>query len=148
MIAFTKVRKVKSPNRGTLGSAGFDFFIPEDQKPFELYPGRSINIPSGIKMVIPHGYVGIFFNKSGVGVKGVQVGACVVDSDYRGEVHLNVHNMTIDSIIHFDPGQKLVQMLIMPLYEYGMTEIGTDEYKADYDNTERGSGGFGSTGIK
>lgn len=144
-MVFTKVRDVKSPARGTSSSAGLDFFIPNDYPPFTLQPGQSINIPSGIKMVLQPGFAGIFFNKSGVGVKGLMVGACVVDSDYRGEVHLNLHNVS-NKEVTFQSGQKLVQMLIMPIALTTPHEIGTDLYKM-YDDTERGTGGFGSTGV-
>ncbi len=142
-MKFTKVRNVKTPTYGTDGSAGLDFYIPSDQE-FELRPGESINIPSGIKMIIPKGYAGIFFNKSGVAVKGLLVGACVVDSDYRGEVHLNIHNVS-QSIRYFSAGQKLVQMLITPVFHVpSLLEIKEDEF--NQSSTQRGEGGFGSTG--
>ena len=147
MITFTKTRDVKSPQRGTDGSAGLDFFIPNDSETIHLYPGESAKIPSGIKVMIPYGYAGIFFNKSGIGSKGVTVGACVVDSDYRGEVHLDVHNVTKDKIYAFKPGEKLVQMLIMPVDMGQPTECPTDLFDELYNNTKRGSGGFGSTGV-
>lgn len=144
-MQFTKVRNVKSPTRGTDGSAGLDLYVPDDHPEFALRPGESINIPSGIKMKIDLGQAGIFFNKSGVGVKGILVGACVVDSDYRGEVHLNVHNVTKDQIYTFKPGQKLVQMLIMQVDLRAPVEINNKDYEY-FSNTQRGSGGFGSTG--
>lgn len=144
-MIFTKVRDVVSPSRGTTGSAGLDFYIPNDYPAFTLFPGDSRNIPSGIKMVIPLGFAGIFFNKSGVGVKGVLTGACVVDSDYRGEVHLNVHNVS-QKTVEYKPGQKLVQMLILPLAAVDFNEVDGAEYST-HQNTERGSGGFGSTGA-
>lgn len=139
-----KIRNVKTPSRGTASSAGLDFYVPTDRESFTLGPGESINIPSGIKMVIPSGYAGIFFNKSGVGVKGVFVGACVIDSDYRGEVHLNVHNVSTQEITYL-PGQKITQMLILPISLETMTVV-TEEAFSKYSNTERGENGFGSTG--
>lgn len=145
-MKFIKVRDVKSPTRGTEESAGLDFYIPDDVVPFRLAPGESINIKSGIKMIIPKGKAGVFFNKSSVGVKGIFVGACVVDSDYRGEVHLNVHNTTDNQIIAFKPGQKLVQMLILDVDLVTPCEI-TQEHFDQLSNTQRGSGGFGSTGA-
>lgn len=145
-MLITKIRDVKLPNRGTPGSAGLDFFIPNDYPEFTLGSGCSVNIPSGIKMVVPHGQAGIFFNKSGVAVKGIFVGACVVDSDYRGEVHLNLHNVSPNPIV-FKPGQKVTQMLLIPVSMVNVVEISNDEYKKQED-TQRGSGGFGSTGDK
>lgn len=143
-MIFTKVRDVKSPTRGTSGSAGIDFYIPTNEE-YLLQPGEAVNIPSGIKVVIEHGYAGIFFNKSSMAVKGLQVGACVVDADYRGEVHLHVRNTSNDAILIYG-GQKLVQMLIMKVELTNIVQLGTDEYKM-YENTERGEGGFGSTGA-
>ena len=145
-MLFTKTRDVKSPARGTDQSAGLDFFIPNDiEEDIVIQPGESVNIPSGIKLMIPYGMAGIFFNKSGVGVKGVLVGACVVDSDYRGEVHLNVHNVSKKEVT-FKAGQKLVQMLIMPINMNSPMEIDGAQYDS-YGLTQRGSGGFGSTGA-
>lgn len=142
---FTKTREVKNPSKGTPGSAGFDFFVPNDHPSIIINPGQSVNIPSGIKVLIPNGYAGIFFNKSSVGSKGVIVGACVVDSDYRGEVHLNVHNVS-DRSVKFDPGQKLVQMILIPVHPSNATMVTEETYKS-FGSTSRGSGGFGSTGV-
>lgn len=142
---FSKTRDVKTPTRGTDQSAGLDFYIPYDAERIVIEPGKSINIGSGIKMEIPKGYAGVFFNKSGVGVKGVFVGACVVDSDYRGEIHLNVHNVS-DQPRVFDPGQKLVQMVILPINMIDLREMSSENFDHYCGKTQRGSGGFGSTG--
>jgi dUTP pyrophosphatase len=146
MFTFAKIRDVKSPSRGTSQSAGMDFYVPNDFKALALHPGQSANIPSGIKLVIPENHAGIFFNKSGIAIKGLQVGACVVDADYRGEVHLNVHNHS-DKIVRVEAGQKLVQMLIIPVIMNSFDEVSNEFYELMYNNTERGSGGFGSTGV-
>ena len=84
----------------------------------------------------------ICFNKSGVALKGLQVGACVVDEDYTGEVHLHIINTT-ENNINIQPGQKLVQFLLIPVL-YDTIEV-VDELERE---TERGSGGFGSTGLQ
>jgi dUTP pyrophosphatase len=141
---YTKTKDVKDPNRGTEGSAGIDFYIPNEVQPITLGPGESCNIPSGIKVLIPYGYAGIFFNKSGVAIKGLNVGACVVDSDYRGEVHLNLHNVS-NLNITINPGQKIVQMLIQPVNMSSVICITEEQYNMQ-PSTERGTGGFGSTG--
>lgn len=147
-MLFVKTRDVKSPKRGTEASAGIDFFVPNDWNnggTLLLEPGKSVNIPSGLKILISSGLAGIFFNKSGIAIQGLQVGACVVDSDYRGEVHLNVHNHSNLSVA-ISPGQKLVQMLLMPIRLDDPEEIQESMYQAYGGETERGSGGFGSTG--
>lgn len=143
-MLYTKTKDVKSPNRGTDESAGIDFFVPNDYPETIVQPGASVNIPSGIKVILEQGTAGIFFNKSGVAVKGLMVGACVVDSDYRGEVHLNIHNVSKEAQV-IKPGQKITQMLIMDVKLDKTTEINPDDYDA-FGTTQRGSGGFGSTG--
>jgi len=142
----TLTRDVKKPNRGTSNSAGIDFYVPNDFKATILEPGQSVKIPSGVKMLLPPGKVGIFFNKSGHGSKGLQVGACVVDSDYRGEVHLDLHNISLKDF-EIKPGMKITQMLVQDVDLYEVQQISNEEYST-YENTERGSGGFGSTGDK
>lgn len=151
-MKFTKVRDVKSPTRGTSMSAGLDFYVPNDvetygEKAIHLPPGDSILIPSGIHVNIPKGYALIAMNKSGVATrKGLVVGACVIDEDYQGEVHLHVINSS-RTISLIEPGEKLVQMLLVPVSYVLPTEVESlsDLYSSE---TERGSGGFGSTGTK
>ena len=138
-----KLRDVKTPNRGTSVSAGIDFYVPEDFETTTLKPGESVLIPSGIKVQIPRGYALIAFNKSGVAVKqGLSVGACVVDEDYEGEVHLHMIN-TSDKDQVIATGQKIVQFVLIPVSYFDVEEV--DEIQSR--NTERGAGGFGSTGL-
>ena len=101
------------------------------------------------------------FNKSGIATKHqLQVGACVVDEDYQGEIHLHVMNVGKEIVI-LKPGMKLVQGLVMPIVYVGVevlepeaelfpqsTERGVLESEAELfpQSTERGVGGFGSTG--
>jgi len=141
-----RIKEVKLPTRGTDKSAGLDFYIPYDFQfdPFELYPGESVNIPSGIKAEVPEGYALVAFNKSGVSLnKRLQVGACVVDEDYQGEIHLHVFN-TGNSIVELRPGEKIVQFILLQVFYDEIIEV--DEIHKS--KTERASGGFGSTGIK
>ena len=136
-----KVRDVKTPTRGTSKSAGLDFYIPNDYHTVELYPQTSENVPSGIKVEIPEGYSLIAFNKSGLALQGLQVGAVVVDEDYQGELHLHVTNIGFRSVM-LEPGMKLVQFLLLPvLYE----QVELVEYFLKKES-ERKEGGFGSTG--
>lgn len=146
-MKISKIRDVKTPVRGTPLSAMLDFFVPNDFPGIHyLLPGDSVNIPSGIKVKVPHGFALIFKNKSGVALKkGLQVGACVVDEDYQGEVHLHVRNISSD-VQSISPGEKLVQALLVPV-EYCEVEV-VDEEKLYEEKTERGEGGFGSTGTE
>lgn len=141
-IKFIKLRDVKSPSRATNEAAGIDFFIPNDYKNVELLPNESINIKSGISLILDKNTAGIFFNKSSIGVLGLIVGAQVIDSDYRGEVHLNVIN-TSKNIITLKPGMKLTQLIILPVILDDLLEIHIDDYDV---NTVRGTNGFGSSG--
>lgn len=146
-MKISKIRNVKTPERGTPLSAGLDFFVPNDF-PGEhfLLPGDAVNIPSGIKVKVPHGFALVFMNKSGVAVKkGLQVGACVVDEDYQGEVHLHVRNTSTD-VQSIKPGEKLVQALLIPVDYCDVEVVNADELYEE--GTQRGEGGFGSTGIE
>ena len=146
-MKISKLRNVKTPERGTPLSAGLDFFVPNDF-PGEhfLLPGDAINIPSGIKVKVPHGFALVFMNKSGVAVKkGLQVGACVVDEDYQGEVHLHVRNTSTD-VQSIKPGEKLVQALLIPVDYCDVEVVNADELYEE--GTQRGEGGFGSTGTE
>ena len=138
----TLVRDVKQPSRSG-SDAGIDFFIPNDFNTSTILPGESLCIPSGVKVIIPKDHVGIFFNKSGVAIKGLIIGACVIDSSYRGEVHIDLHNISRNHII-IEPGQKITQMLLQPISLQNFQLITEVEYEKN--KTSRGSGGFGSTG--
>lgn len=142
-IKLSKVREVKTPTRGTKKSAGIDFYVPKQYGRIVLNPGDSINIPSGIKAEIPEGHALIAFNKSGVALQGFQVGACVVDEDYQGEIHLHVWNYT-DNIIVINPQAKLVQFLLIKQNYVDIRLV--EEIYLHENKTERGEGGFGSTG--
>lgn len=143
-LHFSRIRAVKKPERGSEESAGIDFFVPNSSDRITIGQNQSALIPSGIHVNIPKGWALIAFNKSGVATKkGLIVGACVVDSDYQGEVHIHVIN-TLDSEVVVEPGEKLVQFLLVPI---GLSEIKEVEPEYLYPETSaRGSGGFGSTG--
>jgi dUTP pyrophosphatase len=141
---FCKVRKVKSPEYGTSGSAGIDFFVPECVIRV-VAPGESALIPSGIKVNLPHLWSLIAFNKSGVATKKrLQVGAAVVDSDYQGEIHLHVFNVGNESQT-IRAGDKLVQFVCIFTPQHPLTEVDNSDLFEQV--TERGAGGFGSTGT-
>lgn len=144
LLNLSKVRDVKDPQRGTPGSAGIDLFIPNDYVGNIVTPQGSVLIPSGIKAKVPEGYALIAMNKSGVATKlGLVVGACVVDSDYQGEIHIHLVNVS-DKCVPLEPGQKIVQFLLVPVEHCGINIVPIEKL---YDaKTARGAGGFGSTG--
>ena len=142
-----RIRDVKLPTRGTDGSAGIDFYIPNDypEKLCTIPPGDRFFIPSGIKVNVPTGYALIAFNKSGVSLnKGLMVGACVVDSDYQGEVHLHLIN-TSTIPVTINPGDKILQFLLIEVDHGDIYEVSEDVLYNQ--QTLRGAGGFGSTGT-
>lgn len=142
---YTKIRNVKSPERGTNQSAGIDFFIPEDFPVTDLKPNSDVLIPSGIKVKIPDGTALVFKNKSGVATKlKLIIGAEVVDSDYQGEIHLHLINSSA-RITRLVPGMKVAQALLLPYYNVDIIEKTTPHDLYGNITTERGSGGFGST---
>jgi len=146
-MRIAKVRDVKMPTRGTVGSAGIDFYVPNNYPTnlCSVAPGERYFIPSGIKANVPEGYALIAMNKSGVSLKkGLVVGACVVDSDYQGEIHLHLINTSTKEVT-IEPGDKLVQFLLVPVNHCTVEEVLTSELFNEV--SERGSGGFGSTGV-
>ena len=148
-MKLAKVRKVKTPTRGTTGSAGIDFFVPNDFNDgisSTLQPSEGCFIPSGIKANVPENHALIAFNKSGIALKKqLMVGACVVDSDYQGEIHLHLINVS-SSPVTIEPGQKLVQFLLVPVNHCEVEVVDSDSLFEEA--TTRGSGGFGSTGER
>jgi len=146
-LIFTKTKNVKSPVRGHDTDAGIDFFVPEDFGAVTLEPGQDILIDAGVRVVVPKGYALIFKEKSGVATKRkLTIGACVVDSDYRGNVHLHLFNNGTE-IQLIEAGDKIVQGLVVPVSLCSTEEVSGEVYE-EYCNTERGDGGFGSTGVK
>ena len=147
MLQILKVKNVKTPERSGR-NAGFDFFIPNDFSEYELFPMQNLSIPSGIKVRLPKDHVLIAFNKSGIAVKyGLHVGACVVDENYTGEIHLDIHNLSRNPL-KLKPGMKLMQFVLIKQEYHNIIEIKTeDELYTNFNIKERGKAGFGSTGV-
>jgi len=106
-------------------------------------------IPSGVHAEIPIGYMGIYFNKSGVATKKrLLIGAQVIDTYYDGECHINVHNVS-DRNVLIQSGDKLTQMVLIPVVHAQSLEVPLDElYSGMKEEEHRGAGGFGSTDKK
>lgn len=146
-LYFTKTRTVKSPSRGTEKSAGIDFYVPEDFKGVTLAPNEDILIPSGIRVRIPSGCALIGYNKSGIATKKkLIIGACVIDEDYTGEMHIHLINAG-NLNVEIKANDKIAQFILTPVYYTPPTEI-DNEYYESLGDTERGAGGFGSTNNK
>ena len=143
-MKIAKIRDVKTPTRGTQGSAGIDFYVPNDYPNSlrRVAPGERFFIPSGVKANVPEGYALIAMNKSGVALKkGLMVGACVVDSDYQGELMISCWNRSVNEYI-INPLDRIAQLVFIRV-EHPRFEI-VDAF----DQTDRGDKGFGSSGTK
>lgn len=134
--------KAVVPQRATEGSAGADLFACIDE-PVLIKPGEIKIIKTGIAIEIPDkNYAAFVYARSGLGIKhGICLanGVGVIDSDYRGEICVGLCNIS-QKPYTVEPGERVAQMVIMP--------VDTAEYE-EVDNinaTQRGKGGFGSTG--
>lgn len=131
----------KMPERGSVAAAGYDLFadITEEQV---IEPHDTKMIGTGIAVAIPDGYFGGIYARSGLSAKeGLRPANCtgVVDADYRGEIKVALHNDCTEAR-KIVPGQKIAQMVVMPFLDVVFEEQDT------LDQTDRGAGGFGSTG--
>ena len=141
-----KIKKLrenaKIPFRATEGSAGMDLYACIDE-PVTLGGGEKAVIPTGIAIELPSAELAAFvFARSGLAIKhgiGLLNSVGVIDSDYRGEVMVGVINQ-ISTPYTIQPGERVAQMVIMPVSMMPTQEV------CDLDETERGAGGFGSTG--
>ncbi len=136
----------ETPKYETLGSAGFDIRLNID-KPVKLSKhSMSELLPTGLFMQIEHGYEGEIRPRSGLACKhGITLANSpgTIDSDYRGEIKICLVNNSNEDYV-LQPGERVCQMLIKPVPVVYIKEVTEDEL----DNTERGTGGFGSTGKK
>lgn len=119
------------------GDAGMDLFCRDF---FEFDPGEIKSIPTGIAIEIPKGFVGLIWDKSGISQKGgIKTLGGVIDSSYRGEISVGLINLSKKKF-SFEKGHKIAQLLIQKV-----ENVKTKEVKK-LSSTDRGNGGFGSTG--
>lgn len=141
-IAVKKLRpNAVLPTYGTAYSAGADLYACLDES-VTIEPGKTVMIPTGLSMELPVGFAGLIYARSSMGVKrglapANKVG--VIDSDYRGEFMVALHNhgelsQTVEN------GERIAQLVITPVFTPGFTEV------EELSDTARGTGGFGSTG--
>jgi len=127
----------KLPVYGHPGDAGLDLFAVVDR---DLAPGEVFAVPTGIQIAVPAGHVGLVWDKSGISLKGVHRLAGVVDSGYRGEVQVVMINLG-GTLFSIKRGMKIAQLLVQPVASVEVVE------RESLDDTSRGEGGFGSTGL-
>ena len=132
------------PSYGSASAAGADLYALVEEGVLSVAPHTTVFVHTGIAMEIPEGFAGLIYARSGTACKrdlapANKVG--VVDSDYRGEIMVALHNhgevtQTVEN------GERIAQMIITPYLSVDFVEA------AALDDTVRGSGGFGSTGTK
>lgn len=129
------------PSYGTEFSAGADLYACLEA-PVTIEPGDTFLVHTGISMEIPEGFAGLIYARSGLATKkglapANKVG--VVDADYRGEIMVALHNHS-KAAVSIENGERIAQMVITPFLTADFIEA------ESLDETERGAGGFGSTG--
>ena len=140
-----RVKKVRPnaviPTYGSAEAAGADLYACLEAD-VVIEPGKTVFVPTGIAMAVPRGYAGLIYARSSMGAKrglapANKVG--VIDSDYRGEVMVALHNhgTEIQTVCH---GERIAQLLVAPVLAPAFEEC------EELDDTARGAGGFGSTG--
>lgn len=143
-----KIKKVrenaKLPTRGTVGSAGIDLYACIDE-PITLNGGGKAVIPTGIAIGLDSPeYAAFVYARSGLAIKhGISLlnSVGVIDSDYRGEICVGVINQLKEPYT-IEPFERIAQMVIQPVALPDLVEV------ESLDETDRGAGGFGSTGTK
>lgn len=136
-------KNAKVPMRRSSQAAGCDLCAKTASAAQEIRPGETVKIGTGIAVEIPDGYFGAVFARSGLAAKrGLRPANCVgvIDSDYRGEIFVPLHNDS-DELQTIADGDRIAQLIILPYMAADFTE--TEELS----ETERGEGGFGSTGV-
>ena len=143
-----QIRKLRPdarlPHRGTEFAAGYDLYAaPADGAAIAIAPHTTAMIGTGLAIAIPAGYFGGVFARSGLASKqGLRPSNCVgvIDADYRGECTVALYNDSTETRV-IAPGDRIAQLVILPFLAAEFDETDT------LPETDRGAGGFGSTGI-
>lgn len=134
----------KLPTYGSVSAAGADITACTCGESIKIEPGETKFIGTGLALEIPEGYVGLIYARSGIACRrglapANKVG--VIDSDYRGEVKVALHNHSGETAV-IEDGERIAQLVIAPYLTAEFEECD------DLTDTERADGGFGSTGRK
>lgn len=130
------------PNYESLAAAGMDLRAAMES-PMIIKPGERVMIPTGLQMALPEGYEAQIRPRSGLAIRnGITMlnTPGTIDADYRGEVKVIAINHGEEEFV-VNHGDRIAQMVIAPVTQFPVVEV------SDLDKTERGKGGFGSTGI-
>jgi len=131
------------PHYATRDSAGCDLRAAVVE-PLVLAPGQRFPVPTGLRIAIPHGFEGQVRPRSGLALKkGVTVpnSPGTIDSDYRGELHVLLINLSAEPVT-IERGERVAQLVVAPVVQVDW------EVASSLDDTDRGDGGFGSTGAR
>ena len=134
------------PTYGSDGAIGLDLYALTDIlhgefKEYRIRPGARVMVHTGISMAIPEGYYGRVAPRSGLALNhGIDVLAGVIDSDYRGEVNVILQNLGINEFV-VKGGNRIAQLIIERADRLSVCEVDS------LDDTARGAGGYGSTGV-
>lgn len=124
------------PTRAHEDDAGLDIYTPDM---LIIKPHKAVTVDTGIHVEIPRGYVGFLKSKSGLNVKRNLIGEGVIDSGYTGSIVVKLYNLGED-IVLINEGEKIIQLVLLPIITPEL------EVVDKLEETERGTGGFGSTG--
>ena len=130
------------PKRATIGSVGYDLSACINGS-VEIKPGETKVVGTGVAIALETGFAAFLYGRSGLGVKhGIAPGNCVgvIDSDYRGEIKVGLHNSSRESFA-INPGDRIAQMVI------SRCELPELVVRDKLDVTSRAAGAFGSTGV-
>ena len=133
----------KIPTRGSVDAAGYDLYCAGINT-ITIQPNETVKIPTGIATEIPEGYFGAVFPRSGLATKqGLRLANCVavIDSDYRGEWLIPLHNDS-EETRYVQAGDRIAQVVFLPYATFDFETVDS------LDETERGDGGFGHSGMK
>lgn len=147
-----RIKKLHSnavlPTQGSAAAAGYDLYSVDT---FCIEPGETRLVHTGLAIEIPKGFWGGIYARSGLATKkGLRPANCVgvIDNDYRGEIMVALHNDS-SSIQHIDAGDRIAQLVFHQQVQIVPNENGNIwEIVDELSNTDRASGGFGSTGTK
>lgn len=141
-IKFKKLNDLaKTPTRGSDHSAGYDLYAATDYI-IDIAPHGTVKVGTGLSFELPENTFGAIFARSGLSTKkglrpGNAVGVC--DSDYRGEYIVALHNDS-DELQSVEPGERIAQLILLPYIPMEFEEV------EELSDTDRGLGGFGSSG--
>ena len=129
--------KMPKNNRGSDEAAGYDLYSYENQT---ITPNKIKLIDTGISIRVPEGTYGRIAPRSSVSKKGILINAGVIDRDYRGPVKVMVHNLSNNDYV-INKNDRIAQLILEQI------KTPPVELVEELDDTERGDGGFGSTGV-